>query len=126
MTRQRDALLSPSTRLRFVYTVVSRRISVLTPRAFSLPSLARRIDTEGVIKRVKTIFKGHKDLILGFNQFLPKVRSSASSSDRAPPSPCLFRTGVEPGTFVSPLPHPRPPILLLPSPPLPYKVCEPK
>ena len=33
-----------------------------------------RIDTEGVIKRVKTIFKGHKDLILGCNQFLPKVR----------------------------------------------------
>ena len=33
-----------------------------------------RIDTEGVIKRVKTIFKGHRDLILGFNQFLPKVR----------------------------------------------------
>jgi len=33
-----------------------------------------RIDTEGVIKRVKTIFRGHKDLILGFNQFLPKVR----------------------------------------------------
>jgi len=33
---------------------------------------AQRIDTEGVIKRVKTIFKGHRDLILGFNQFLPK------------------------------------------------------
>uniref|UniRef100_A0A7S0GW34 Histone deacetylase interacting domain-containing protein n=1 Tax=Micromonas pusilla TaxID=38833 RepID=A0A7S0GW34_MICPS len=33
---------------------------------------AQRIDTEGVIKRVKTIFRGHKDLILGFNQFLPK------------------------------------------------------
>lgn len=56
----------------------------------------RSIDTEGVIKRVKTLFKvlfnapadlcpvqshfrcqGHRDLILGFNQFLPpgyKVR----------------------------------------------------
>jgi paired amphipathic helix protein Sin3a len=33
---------------------------------------AQRIDTEGVIRRVKTIFAGHKDLILGFNQFLPK------------------------------------------------------
>lgn len=31
-----------------------------------------RIDTEGVIKRVKKIFKGHRDLILGFNQFLPR------------------------------------------------------
>jgi len=31
-----------------------------------------KIDTEGVIKRVKTIFAGHTDLILGFNQFLPR------------------------------------------------------
>ena len=31
-----------------------------------------KIDTEGVIRRVKTIFAGHTDLILGFNQFLPK------------------------------------------------------
>lgn len=29
------------------------------------------IDTEGVIKRVKFLFKKHKSLILGFNQFLP-------------------------------------------------------
>lgn len=33
---------------------------------------AQRLDTEGVIKRVKTIFAGHVDLILGFNQFLPR------------------------------------------------------
>ena len=33
---------------------------------------AQRLDTEGVIKRVKTIFAGHIDLILGFNQFLPR------------------------------------------------------
>ena len=33
---------------------------------------ANRLDTEGVIKRVKQIFRGHTDLILGFNQFLPK------------------------------------------------------
>jgi len=31
-----------------------------------------RIDTSGVIARVKELFKGHKDLILGFNTFLPK------------------------------------------------------
>jgi paired amphipathic helix protein Sin3a len=30
-----------------------------------------RIDTEGVIKRVKSLFKGNRALILGFNQFLP-------------------------------------------------------
>lgn len=34
--------------------------------------IVNRIDTEGVIKRVKKIFKGHRDLILGFNQFLPR------------------------------------------------------
>lgn len=29
-------------------------------------------DTDGVIKRVKALFVGHVDLILGFNQFLPE------------------------------------------------------
>ncbi|KAJ4974388.1 hypothetical protein NE237_007562 [Protea cynaroides] len=33
---------------------------------------AQRIDTTGVISRVKELFKGHRDLILGFNTFLPK------------------------------------------------------
>ena len=31
-----------------------------------------RINTSGVISRVKELFKGHRDLILGFNTFLPK------------------------------------------------------
>lgn len=31
-----------------------------------------RTDTAGVIARVKQLFKGHRDLILGFNTFLPK------------------------------------------------------
>jgi hypothetical protein len=31
-----------------------------------------RIDTAGVIIRVKELFKGHRNLILGFNTFLPK------------------------------------------------------
>lgn len=31
-----------------------------------------RIDTAGVIARVKELFKGYRDLILGFNTFLPK------------------------------------------------------
>jgi histone deacetylase complex regulatory component SIN3 len=34
-----------------------------------------RIDTAGVIQRVKELFKGHKELVLGFNTFLPKVSS---------------------------------------------------
>ncbi|XP_017235252.1 paired amphipathic helix protein Sin3-like 2 isoform X2 [Daucus carota subsp. sativus] len=33
---------------------------------------AQRIDTTGVIARVKELFKGHNNLILGFNTFLPK------------------------------------------------------
>ncbi|KAL5725314.1 hypothetical protein ACHQM5_008470 [Ranunculus cassubicifolius] len=33
---------------------------------------AQRVDTSGVIERVKELFKGHRDLILGFNTFLPK------------------------------------------------------
>ncbi|EFJ30442.1 hypothetical protein SELMODRAFT_440352 [Selaginella moellendorffii] len=33
---------------------------------------AQRIDTSGVIAKVKDLFKGHNKLILGFNTFLPK------------------------------------------------------
>jgi len=33
---------------------------------------AMRIDTSGVIARLKDLFKGHKNLILGFNTFVPK------------------------------------------------------
>ncbi|KAI3947902.1 hypothetical protein MKX01_034567 [Papaver californicum] len=33
---------------------------------------AQRIDTTGFIARVKDLFKGHINLILGFNTFLPK------------------------------------------------------
>ncbi|MQL70783.1 hypothetical protein Taro_003146 [Colocasia esculenta] len=33
---------------------------------------AQRMDTAGVIGRVKELFKGHRNLILGFNTFLPK------------------------------------------------------
>ena len=32
---------------------------------------AQKIDTAGVITRVKQLFKGHPDLIVGFNTFLP-------------------------------------------------------
>lgn len=31
----------------------------------------KRIDTPGVISRVSALFKGHPDLIVGFNTFLP-------------------------------------------------------
>lgn len=38
--------------------------------SFVAPGL--RIDTEGVILRVKDLFRGNHHLILGFNQFLPQ------------------------------------------------------
>ncbi len=43
------------------------------PRVFSAFLFSRSIDTTGVIEKVKDLFKGHPELILGFNTFLPKV-----------------------------------------------------
>ncbi|KAK4598272.1 hypothetical protein RGQ29_015659 [Quercus rubra] len=48
---------------------------------------AQRIDTTGVIARVKELFKGHRDLILGFNTFLPKgFEITLPLEDEQPPS----------------------------------------
>ncbi|GMH04285.1 hypothetical protein Nepgr_006124 [Nepenthes gracilis] len=46
---------------------------------------AQRIDTEGVIARVKELFKGHNNLIYGFNTFLPKGYGITLDEDEAPP-----------------------------------------
>jgi paired amphipathic helix protein Sin3a len=46
---------------------------------------ASRIDTPGVVARVKTLFKGDRELILGFNTFLPKVWSPTAT-------PCIAVT----------------------------------
>lgn len=43
-----------------------------------------RIDTSGVIMRVKDLFKGHRDLILGFNTFLPKGYEIKLPEDKKP------------------------------------------
>jgi len=44
---------------------------------------AQHIDTPGVIQRVSTLFKGHRELILGFNTFLPPgYRIDARDLDR--------------------------------------------
>lgn len=40
-----------------------------------------RVDTAGVIVRVKELFAGHRELILGFNTFLPKVRNAKHAHD---------------------------------------------
>lgn len=45
---------------------------------------AQRIDTSGVIARVKELFKGHRTLILGFNTFLPKGYEITNPEDEAP------------------------------------------
>ncbi|KAL9246447.1 hypothetical protein vseg_019981 [Gypsophila vaccaria] len=48
---------------------------------------AQRIDTSGVIARVKELFKGHRDLILGFNTFLPKgFEITLPPEDEQPPA----------------------------------------
>ncbi|KAJ9564361.1 hypothetical protein OSB04_000327 [Centaurea solstitialis] len=46
---------------------------------------AQRIDTTGVIARVKELFKGHNNLIFGFNTFLPKGYEITVIEDDEPP-----------------------------------------
>ena len=55
-----------------------------------MAQLLRRINTEGVIKRVKTLFKGHRELILGFNTFLPQVRGQPIGLGGSPVQPALL------------------------------------
>ena len=52
--------------------LVISRFSYSSFDRFDLISLPWRINTVGVIARVKELFKGHRNLILGFNTFLPK------------------------------------------------------
>lgn len=45
-----------------------------------------RTDTAGVIARVKELFKGHNNLICGFNTFLPKgYEITVDEEDENPP-----------------------------------------
>ncbi|XP_076901837.1 paired amphipathic helix protein Sin3-like 2 [Bidens hawaiensis] len=46
---------------------------------------SQRIDTTGVIARVKELFKGHNNLIFGFNTFLPKGYEITVIEDDEPP-----------------------------------------
>ena len=52
--------------------LVISRFSYSSFDRFDLISLPWRINIVGVIARVKELFKGHRNLILGFNTFLPK------------------------------------------------------
>lgn len=56
-----------------------------------------RIDTVGVIARVKELFKGHRDLILGFNTFLPKgyeITLPSEDEQLAPKKPVEFEEAI--------------------------------
>lgn len=55
-----------------------------------------RIDTTGVISRVKELFKGHRDLILGFNTFLPKGYEITlpPDNDPLPKKPVEFEEAI--------------------------------
>ncbi|RWR84366.1 PAH domain-containing protein/Sin3_corepress domain-containing protein [Cinnamomum micranthum f. kanehirae] len=57
---------------------------------------AQRIDTTGVISRVKELFKGHRDLILGFNTFLPKGYEITlpPDNDPLPKKPVEFEEAI--------------------------------
>ncbi|KAH0707948.1 paired amphipathic helix protein Sin3-like 2 [Solanum tuberosum] len=56
---------------------------------------AQRIDTVGVIERVKDLFKGHPRLILGFNTFLPKgYEITLNDEDEAPPKKVEFEEAI--------------------------------
>ncbi|KAL6969503.1 hypothetical protein U1Q18_029215 [Sarracenia purpurea var. burkii] len=46
---------------------------------------AQRIDMSGVISRVKELFRGHRDLVLGFNTFLPKGYEITLPPEDEPP-----------------------------------------
>ncbi|CAH8340496.1 unnamed protein product [Eruca vesicaria subsp. sativa] len=61
---------------------------------------AQRTDTRGVIARVKELFKGHNNLIYGFNTFLPKgYEIIFIEEDEAPPKKAVeFEEAI---TFVN-------------------------
>ena len=60
------------------------------------------IDTEGVIKRVKSLFVGHRALIQGFNQFLPPgYKIDADSVAATPATATPAATAAKPVTPAS-------------------------
>lgn len=69
---------------------------------------AQTIDTAEVIRRVSTLFQGHKDLILGFNTFLPPGYKIELRDD--PNTGCITTGFSAPGgtfsTLGGPVPHP--------------------
>ncbi|XP_012568099.1 paired amphipathic helix protein Sin3-like 2 isoform X2 [Cicer arietinum] len=64
---------------------------------------AQRTDTVGVIARVKELFKGHNNLIFGFNTFLPKGYEITLDEEEAPPKKTV--EFVEAISFVNKIKH---------------------
>ncbi|XP_010510993.1 PREDICTED: paired amphipathic helix protein Sin3-like 5 isoform X1 [Camelina sativa] len=57
---------------------------------------AQRVDTNGVIGKVKDLFKGYDDLLLGFNTFLPKgFKITLQPEDESPKKPVDFQVAIE-------------------------------
>ncbi|XP_023643046.1 paired amphipathic helix protein Sin3-like 5 isoform X2 [Capsella rubella] len=57
---------------------------------------AQRVDTNGVIARVKDLFKGCDNLLLGFNTFLPKgYKITLQPEDERPKKPVDFQVAIE-------------------------------
>ncbi|KAL1218756.1 Paired amphipathic helix protein Sin3-like 5 [Cardamine amara subsp. amara] len=56
---------------------------------------AQKVDTTGVIARVKELFKGHNDLLLGFNTFLPKGYKITLPEDDKPKKPVDYTEAIE-------------------------------
>jgi len=73
---------------------------------------AQSIDTPGVIDRVLQLFHGHRELILGFNTFLPPGYKIEFSDDENKPRVQLKypqgMTGPQPQGFAA-MQHPQPP-----------------
>ena len=64
-----------------------------------------KIDTYGVINRVMKLFKGHRELILGFNTFLPKGYEITDDGIKTPPNarqPVEFNQAI---TYVNKIKH---------------------
>ncbi|KAL0694479.1 hypothetical protein Bca4012_061659 [Brassica carinata] len=56
---------------------------------------AHRVDTAGVIERIKDLFKGYNDLLLGFNTFLPKDHTiTLSPEDEKPKAKVDFKDAI--------------------------------
>eukprot|EP00232_Nephroselmis_pyriformis_P019508 CAMPEP_0182880668 /NCGR_PEP_ID=MMETSP0034_2-20130328/16687_1 /TAXON_ID=156128 /ORGANISM="Nephroselmis pyriformis, Strain CCMP717" /LENGTH=677 /DNA_ID=CAMNT_0025013665 /DNA_START=122 /DNA_END=2152 /DNA_ORIENTATION=+ len=58
---------------------------------------AQDINTEGVIHRVKVLFKGHRELILGFNTFLPpgfEIDCPEEEEPKPPKQPVEFDQAI--------------------------------